>query len=159
MPRFKTLTSHVVLDKRIQPKIAWSKIRAICWVWLSVHAVVAKIRLYNHWLVGRCVRPCQIGILLSVNSSLTNLGTYSQKHTNRKRKHKYFTTITMHYLSVIQKNNIIIIWDNGLNCLWNDFFQHDLKHMVQYKKISSKICIVIVTVIQILSQHIFVSMQ
>ena len=25
------------------------------------------------------VRPCQIGILLSVNSSLTNLGTYSQQ--------------------------------------------------------------------------------
>jgi len=34
-------------------------------------------------------------ILLSVNSSLTNLGTYSQKHTNRKRKHKYFTKITI----------------------------------------------------------------
>jgi len=34
------------------------------------------------------IRPCQTGILLSVNSSLINLGTYSQKHTNRKRKHK-----------------------------------------------------------------------
>ena len=42
------------------------------------------------------VRPCQIGILLSVNSSFINLGTYSQKHTNRKRKHNYFTTKTMH---------------------------------------------------------------
>jgi len=40
-------------------------------------------------------RPCQIGILLSVNSSLTNLGTYSQKHTNRKRKHKYFKKTTI----------------------------------------------------------------
>ena len=29
--------------------------------------------------VGECLRPCRIGILLSVNSSLTNLGTYSQK--------------------------------------------------------------------------------
>jgi len=28
----------------------------------------------------KTVRPCQIGILLSVNSSFTNLGTYSQKH-------------------------------------------------------------------------------
>ena len=28
--------------------------------------------------------PCQIGVLLSVNSSLTNLGTYSQKHTMEK---------------------------------------------------------------------------
>jgi len=46
---------------------------------------------------GRYLRPCQIGILLSVNSSLTNLGTYSQKHTNRKRKHKYSTTKAMHY--------------------------------------------------------------
>jgi len=46
------------------------------------------------------IRPCQIGILLSVNSSLTNLGTYSQKHTNRKRKPSYFTTKTMHYLYI-----------------------------------------------------------
>ena len=46
----------------------------------------------------RMIRPCQIGILLSVNSSLTNLGTYSQKHTNRKRKHIHFTTKTMHYI-------------------------------------------------------------
>ena len=48
----------------------------------------------GHTIVSS-IRPCQIGILLSVNSSLTNLGTYSQKHTNRKRKHKYFTKITI----------------------------------------------------------------
>jgi len=34
-------------------------------------------------------KAMQIGILLSVNSSLTNLGTYS---------HIYFTTKTMHYI-------------------------------------------------------------
>jgi len=28
-------------------------------------------------------------VVLSVNSSLTNLVTYSQKHTNRKRKHNF----------------------------------------------------------------------
>ena len=32
-------------------------------------------------------KACQTGNLLKVNSCLTNLGTYSQKHTNRKRKH------------------------------------------------------------------------
>jgi len=52
-----------------------------------------------------CFRPCQniywYRILLSVNSSLTNLGTYSQKNTNRKRKHIYFTTKTMHYIYFI----------------------------------------------------------
>jgi len=53
----------------------------------------------------RTVRPCQIGILLSVNSSLINLGTYSQKHTNRKRKHKCFTTKTMHYLYIYWKKH------------------------------------------------------
>jgi len=26
--------------------------------------------------------------------------SYSQKHTNRKRKHNYFTTKTMHYIHV-----------------------------------------------------------
>ena len=46
------------------------------------------------------IRPCQIGILLSVNSSLTNLGTYSQKHTDKERKHNYFTTKTMHYIYI-----------------------------------------------------------
>jgi len=51
-------------------------------------------------LLHRYIRPCQSGILLSVNSSLTNLGTYSQKHTNRKRKHNYLTTKTMHYIHV-----------------------------------------------------------
>jgi len=35
------------------------------------------------------IRPCQIGMLLNVNLSLTNLGTYSQKHTNQKRKHNF----------------------------------------------------------------------
>ena len=31
------------------------------------------------------IRPCQTGILLSVNSSLTNLGTYSQNiHTKQE---------------------------------------------------------------------------
>ena len=54
--------------------------------------------LVNIVIRCRSVRPCQIGILLSVNSSLTNLGIYSQKRTNQKRKHKYFTTKTMHYL-------------------------------------------------------------
>ena len=44
------------------------------------------------------IRPCKIGILLSVNSSLTNLGTYSQKHTNQQRKHNYFTRKIMHYM-------------------------------------------------------------
>jgi len=43
------------------------------------------------------IRPCQIGDLLSANSSLTKIGTYSQKHINRKQKHKYFRTKTMHY--------------------------------------------------------------
>ena len=52
----------------------------------------------NLW---RTVRPCHIGILLSVNTSLTNLGTYSQKHTHRKRKHIDFTTKTMHYILYI----------------------------------------------------------
>jgi len=37
-------------------------------------------------LVELTKRPCQIGIVLSFNSSLTILGTYSQKNTNRKRK-------------------------------------------------------------------------
>jgi len=32
--------------------------------------------------------------------SLTNLGTYLQKHKNRKRKHTYFTTKTMQYLYI-----------------------------------------------------------
>jgi len=46
------------------------------------------------------IRPCQIGILLSNNLSLTNLGTFSQKHTNQKGKHKYFTIKTMHFLYI-----------------------------------------------------------
>ena len=61
------------------------------------------------------IRPCQIGILLSVNSSLTNLGTYSQKHTNRKRKHKYmyFTKITIekkpqHYHNMRQWSELLM---------------------------------------------------
>jgi len=62
-------------------------------------------------------RPCQIGILLSVNSSLTNLGTYLQKHTNRKRKHIYFMTKTMHYIYIFNRKTIIIIWNNGLKWL------------------------------------------
>ena len=70
----------------------------------------------------RSVRLCQIGILLSVNSSLTNLGTYLQTHTNRKRKHNHFVTKTMHYIYIFNRINIIIIWNNGLNNLWNDFF-------------------------------------
>ena len=68
------------------------------------------------------IRPCQIGILLSLNSSLTNLGSYSQKHTNRKWKHIYFTTKTMHYIYIFNKRNIIKTWNNGLNYLWNDYF-------------------------------------
>jgi len=36
------------------------------------------------------VRPCQIGIVLSVNSSLTNLGTYSQKTHKPKTKTQLF---------------------------------------------------------------------
>ena len=40
--------------------------------------------------LATCFRPCQIRILLSVNSSLTNLGTFSPKHTNRKRKTQLF---------------------------------------------------------------------
>jgi len=55
------------------------------------------------------IRPCQIGILLSVNSSLTNLGTYSQKHTNRKRKHKHFTKISIkkHYHNMRQWSELL----------------------------------------------------
>ena len=58
--------------------------------------------------IPQLVRPCQIGILLSVNSSLTNLGTYSQTHTNRKRKHNYLKTKTIHVIYLIEKNIIII---------------------------------------------------
>ena len=44
------------------------------------------------------IMPCQIGILLSVNSSLTSLGTYSQKTHNTKTKTHLF----------YDKNNIYI---------------------------------------------------
>jgi len=60
------------------------------------------------------VRPCQLEFCYS--SSLINLGTYSQKHINRKRKQNFFTTKTMHYL-YFNRENIIIIWNNGLNFL------------------------------------------
>ena len=55
-------------------------------------------RLTHSRDVGRKAMPN--GILLGVNSSLINIGTYSQKHTNLKRKHKCFTTKTMHYLYI-----------------------------------------------------------
>ena len=36
------------------------------------------------------IRPCQIGILLSVNSSLTSLGTYSHKKHKPEMKTQLF---------------------------------------------------------------------
>jgi len=57
----------------------------------SITTLFGKAELHiRRGVLWFTLRPCQIGILLSVNSSLTNLGSYSQKHTNRKRKHKYF---------------------------------------------------------------------
>jgi len=51
------------------------------------------------------IRPCQIGIVLSVNSSLTNLGTYSQKHTNRKRQHLFYYKNNALYIYLIEKTS------------------------------------------------------
>jgi len=44
-------------------------------------------------------RQCQIGILLSVNSSLTNLGTYSQKQTKNENTN-VLRQKTMNYLYI-----------------------------------------------------------
>jgi len=78
--------------------------------------VQKKMRARNnslcYWL-----RPCQIGILLSVNSSLINLGTYSQKHTNQKRKHKCLRQQQCIIYIFNGEQNIIIIWNIGQNYL------------------------------------------
>jgi len=36
------------------------------------------------------IRPCQIGILLNVKSSLINLGTYSQKHKQKTKTQMFY---------------------------------------------------------------------
>jgi len=55
------------------------------------------------------VRPCQLEFCLILLHLFT-------KHINRKRKQQCFTTKTMHAL-YFNGENIIIIWNNGLNFL------------------------------------------
>ena len=76
---------------RLSPKYRCIHVCFICYI--NVYKYTCDVRFAVE--APFIIRPCQIGILLSVNSSLTNLGTYSQKHTHRKRKHNYFTTKAM----------------------------------------------------------------
>jgi len=52
----------------------------------QTHQKKIVIFTISHFHVVLSVRPYQIGILLSLNLSLTNLGTYSQIHINWNEK-------------------------------------------------------------------------
>jgi len=54
---------------------------------------------------------------------------FTKTHKPKTKTQIFYDDNNALFISNIK--NIIIIWENGLNCLWNDFFHYDLKHMVQ----------------------------
>jgi len=60
----------------------------------------------NREIKRRAVRPCQIGILLSVDSSLTNLGTYSQKQKTENENTFILRQNNALYIYLIETRNV-----------------------------------------------------